>query len=148
MGIDIVNGGNYILHIRPGFGAVCNDESLQKITLKVHEMSDVALILSADKYSIPDADGVVQHLHQVWLSNDYRVSSDTERGCKPMKVMVEPEVFSQIMKHDLPGLFETEVKMRPGKGNALAATIVGFKYLASPKIFAAAATVVASRAQA
>lgn len=98
-------------------------------------MSDIALILSADKYEIPDASGVVQNLHQVWLSNEYRVSTDKEKGCKPMKVMVEPEVFAQIMKFDLPGLFDTEVKMRPGKGNALAATIVGFKYLSSPKIF-------------
>jgi len=110
-------------------------------------MSDIALILSADKYEIPDAGGVVQNLHQVWLSNDYRVSTDKEKGCKPMKVMVEPEVFAQIMKYDLPGLFETEVKMRPGKGNALAATIVGFKYLASPPIFSAAAKVATARAQ-
>ena len=109
-------------------------------------MADIALILSADKYEIPDAAGVVQSLHQVWLSNDYRVSTDKEKGCKPMKVMVEPEVFAKIMSYDLPGLFETEVKMRPGKGNALAATIVGFKHLASPKIFSAAATVAASKA--
>ncbi|MGX4644443.1 hypothetical protein [Massilia sp. SYSU DXS3249] len=101
-------------------------------------MTDVALILSADKYEIPDGDGVVQKLHQVWLSNDYRVANEKERGCKPMKVMVEPEVFAEIMKFELPSLFETEVKMRPGKGNALAATIVGFRFVSTPKIFAPA----------
>lgn len=99
-------------------------------------MSDFALILSADKYSIPDSKtGEVQELHQIWMSNDYRVSTDTERGCKPMKVLVEPAVFADIMKHDLPALFDVDVKMRPGKGNALAATVVGFKFLGTPKIF-------------
>jgi hypothetical protein len=99
-------------------------------------MADQALILSADKYSIPDAStGEIQHLHQVWMSNEYRVASETERGCKPMKVLVEPAAFSEVMKHELPALFEVDVKMRPGKGNALAATVVGFKYIATPKIF-------------
>lgn len=98
-------------------------------------MSDTALILSADKYEIPDAQGVVQSLHQVWMSNEYRVSSEKEKGCKPMKVLVEPSVFAEIMKHELPGLFDVDVKMRPGKGNALAATVVGFRFLSNPKIF-------------
>jgi len=99
-------------------------------------MADTALILSCDKYEIPDSQtGEVQKLHQVWMSNDYRVASDKEKGCKPMKVMVEPEVFASLMAHDLPSLFEVDVKMRPGKGNALAATVVGFKFLSTPKIF-------------
>lgn len=101
-------------------------------------MADTALILSADRYEIPDQNtGVVQQLHQVWMSNDYRVATDKEKGCKPMKVMVEPEVFAEIMKFDLPALFEVDVRMRPGKGNALAATVVGFKHLSTPKIFPA-----------
>jgi len=107
-------------------------------------MSDIALILSADKYSIPDAKtGEVQQLHQVWMSTDYRAASETEKGCKPMKVMVEPAVFADIMKCDLPALFNVDVKMRPGKANALAATVVGFKFLGAPKIFQAAAAAVA-----
>jgi hypothetical protein len=110
-------------------------------------MADIALILSADKYAIPDAQGVVQNLHQVWMSNEYRVSSDTEKGCKPMKVMVEAEVFNNIMKHDLPGLFDVDVKMRPGKGNALAATVVGFKFIGVPKIFPNAAAIAAAAAR-
>lgn len=103
-------------------------------------MSDIALILSADKYEIPDAKtGEVQALHQVWMSNDYRVATEKEKGCKPMKVLVEPQVFADIMKCDLPALFSVDVKMRPGKGNALAATVVGFKFLGAPKIFPVAA---------
>jgi hypothetical protein len=99
-------------------------------------MSDTALILSVDKYTIPDErTGEIQHLHQVWMSNDYRVATDTEKGCKPMKVLVDPGVFAELMKHDLPSLFDVDVKMRPGKGNALAATVVGFKYITTPAIF-------------
>jgi hypothetical protein len=112
-------------------------------------MSDIALILSADKYEIPDGKtGEIQALHQVWMSNDYRVANEKEKGCKPMKVLVEPLVFSEIMKHDLPALFNVDVKMRPGKGNALAATVVGFQFIGAPKIFEAAAKAVASKAAA
>jgi len=99
-------------------------------------MADVALILSADKYEIPDSrTGEVQSLHQIWMANEFRVSTDKEKGCKPMKVLVEPSVFAEIMKCDLPALFAVDVKMRPGKGNALAATVVGFKFVTAPKIF-------------
>lgn len=112
-------------------------------------MADIALILSADKYSIPDSKtGEIQNLHQVWMSNDYRVATDTEKGCKPMKVLVEAPVFAEIMKCDLPGLFNVDVKMRPGKGNALAATVVGFQFIGSPKIFEAAAAKVAATTKA
>lgn len=110
-------------------------------------MSDIALILSADKYEIPDAAGVVQNLHQVWMSNEYRVSTEKEKGCKPMKVMVEADVFQSIMKHELPGLFDVDVKMRPGKGNALAATVVGFKFIGAPKIFPTPAQIAAAAAR-
>lgn len=107
-------------------------------------MSDTALILSADKYTIPDPKtGEVQHLHQVWMSTEYRAATETEKGCKPMKVLVDPPVFAEIMKCELPALFTVDVKMRPGKANALAATVVGFKFLGAPKIFAAAAAAVA-----
>lgn len=108
-------------------------------------MSDFALILSVDKYSIPDQKtGEVQDLHQVWMSNEYRVASDTEKGSKPMKVLVEPSVFAELMKHDLPSLFDVDVKMRPGKGNALSATVVGFKFIGTPKIFPTAKPVPAA----
>lgn len=99
-------------------------------------MADTALILSVDKYEIPDSKtGEIQALHQVWMSNDYRVATDKEKGCKPMKMLVEPGVFNELMKFDLPSLFEVDVKMRPGKGNTVAATVVGFKFVGTPKIF-------------
>lgn len=102
----------------------------------------IALILSADHYTIPDSQtGEVQNLHQVWMANDYRVSSEKEKGCKPVKSLVDAAVFAELMKHELPSLFDVDLGMRPGKGNTLAATIVGFKFLGSPKIFAAPAVV-------
>lgn len=111
-------------------------------------MADLALILSADKYAIPDAAGVVQNLHQIWMSTEYRAASETEKGCKPMKVMVEPEIFEEIMKCELPALFNVDVKMRPGKANALAATVVGFKLVGTPKIFPSAAAIATAAASA
>jgi len=99
-------------------------------------MADTALILSADLYEITDeSTGQLQKLHQVWMSNEYRVSTDKERGCKPMKVLVEPTAFSEVMKHELPALFNVDIKMRPGPRNSVAATVVGFQFLSTPKIF-------------
>jgi hypothetical protein len=96
---------------------------------------DTALVLSADHYSIPDASGVVQHLHQVWYINEYRENSPTERGSKPIKMLVAPEVFAELVKHDLPALFDLDLRSRPGKGNAAALTVVGFKHVGTPSIF-------------
>lgn len=101
-------------------------------------MADLALILSADKYEIPDSKtGEIQSLHQIWMSNEYRVSTEKEKGCKPMKMLVEAPIFEEIMKCEIPGLFAVDVKMRPGKGNTVAATVVGFKFIGAPKIFPA-----------
>jgi len=98
-------------------------------------MADTALVLSADKYEIPDDKGVVQSLHQVWFINEYREASEKEKGSKPIKMLVDGPVFAELMKHDLPALFDLEVKTRPGKGNAVSAVVTGFKYVGTPQIF-------------
>jgi hypothetical protein len=99
-------------------------------------MSDVALVLSADKYEIPDErTGEIQSLHQVWYINNYREDSERERGSKPIKMLVAPEVFSELFKHQLPSLFDLDVRTRPGKGNSVSATVVGFKHVGTPQIF-------------
>jgi hypothetical protein len=98
-------------------------------------MADLALVLSADKYEIPDAQGVVQVLHQVWYINEYRDDSDRERGSKPIKMLVDAAVFSELFKHELPALFDLDVRTRPGKGNSVSATVVGFKHVGTPQIF-------------
>lgn len=105
-------------------------------------MADRALILSADHYSIPDEKtGVIQDLYQVWYVNDYRDDTDTEIGCKPIKMLSTPEIFAQLRKHELPALFDLELRSRPGKANAAALTVVGISFVSDPKLFAVSAPV-------
>jgi len=100
-------------------------------------MADLALILSADHYSIPDEKnaGVTNQLFQIWYVNDYRDPSATEVGCKPIKMLTTPEIFEQLQKAELPSLFELDLRSRPGKANAAALTVVGMKFVSTPKIF-------------
>lgn len=102
-------------------------------------MADRALILSADHYSITDQKtGELNELYQVWYVNDYREDSDREFGFKPIKMLIEPQVFQQLRAQELPALFDLELKSRPGKANAAALTVVGFKFVSKPEIFSAA----------
>ena len=99
-------------------------------------MADRSLILSADHYSIPDkTTGEVQDLFQVWFCSDYREDSDTEIGLKPIKMLTTKEIFNQLKSVQLPSLFDLDLRSRPGKGNAAALTVVGFKYVSTPSIF-------------
>lgn len=99
-------------------------------------MADIALVLSCDHYNITDSKtGENQDLYQVWMASDYREVSETENGCKPVKMLATPEIFSQLMQQPLPSVFEIDVKVRPGKANSMAATITAFKFLSTPKIF-------------
>lgn len=99
-------------------------------------MADRALILSADHYSINDSKtGELNELYQVWYVNDYRQDSDREFGFKPIKMLIEPSVFQQLRAQELPALFDLELKSRPGKANAAALTVVGFKFVSKPDIF-------------
>lgn len=102
-------------------------------------MADRALILSADHYTIPDEKtGVINELFQLWYVNDYRDDSDTEIGCKPIKMLTTPEMFAELRKQKLPALFDLDLRSRPGKGNAAALTVVGIKFVSDPKLFDAA----------
>lgn len=99
-------------------------------------MSDTALVLSVDHYTITDAKtGEIQELYQVWMASDYREATNTEKGCKPVKMLTTAEIFGELMNHPLPSVFDIDVKVRPGKANALSAMISGFKFLSTPKIF-------------
>lgn len=110
-------------------------------------MSDRALVLSGDHYSIPDEKtGEMQNLYQVWYVNDYRENSKTEIGGKPIKMLTTPEIFAKLRVHALPALFDLELRSRPGKANAAALTIVDFKYVSTPVIFPAPVTVQAQKA--
>lgn len=117
-------------------------------------MADRALILSADHYQIPnERTGEVESLYQVWYVNDYRDDSETEVGCKPIKMLTTGQIFEQLRKASLPSLFDLDLRSRPGKGNAAALTVVGITYVSTPSLFdvvvkAAASTKVAVQAPA
>lgn len=108
-------------------------------------MADRALILSADHYTITDdKSGEINQLFQIWYCNDYRDDTDTEIGCKPIKMLTTAEVFQDLKKQELPSLFDLELRSRPGKANAAALTVVSFSYVSTPAIFEAAKPVKAA----
>jgi hypothetical protein len=99
-------------------------------------MADRALILSCDNYTIPDEKtGVVNNIVQLWYINDYREASETELGSKPIKMLTTPEMFLQLRGHNLPALFDMELRSRPGKANAAALTVVGVKFVRDVNLF-------------
>lgn len=98
--------------------------------------ANTALVLSADHYTITDqGTGQVNDLRQVWMINEYREASDREYGSKPIKTLIDANVFAELVKHPLPSLFQLDMAMRPGKGNTPAVTVVGFKFVSTPPIF-------------
>ena len=110
-------------------------------------MADRALILSADHYNLTDEKtGEVKDLYQLWYCNDYRESSDTEVGSKPIKMITTPEIFAELRLRELPALFDLELRSRPGKANAAALTVVGVTYVSSPAIFVTAPVAAKSQA--
>lgn len=103
-------------------------------------MADRALLLSGDHYTIKDdKTGEINELYQLWYVNDYREPSATEIGGKPIKMLTTPEIFAKLQSVELPALFDLDLRSRPGKGNAAALTVVGLKYVSTPKIFDAVA---------
>lgn len=99
-------------------------------------MSDRVLVLSADHYSIPhEKTGEIQELFQLWFVSDYREDTATELGCKPIKMLTTPQLFEQLRPHDLPAVFDLELRSRPGKANAAALMVVGFKHISTPDLF-------------
>ena len=101
-------------------------------------MSERALILSADHYTIGDEKtGEINELYQVWYCSDYRENTETEVGSKPIKLLTTSEIFESLKKQSLPALFDLELRSRPGKANAAALTVVAFKFVSAPKIFEA-----------
>lgn len=105
-------------------------------------MADRALVLSADHYTISDPKtDEINELFQVWYVNDYREDSETEVGCKPIKMLTTPEIFAQLKQHQLPALFDLDLRSRPGKANAAALTVVGITYVSSLDIFSSSVKV-------
>lgn len=89
-------------------------------------MSEKALVLSADPWSMTDKDtGQIVQGVSFWYVNQYR---DGENGQKPTKVSVSAELFDMV-KGKLPALCELDFGSRPGAQGKATLTVVGAKVL-------------------
>ena len=74
------------------------------------------LVLSADKWRmVDDKTGEAREGISVHYVTDYREESSNAVGFKAMKIPAVPEVFEAIKKGGAPGLYDLEMRTRPGK---------------------------------
>lgn len=107
-------------------------------------MSERALILSADPWSMPDEQtGEIRSGVTIWFCNEYRGPDDKGHGFKPTKVSGTPEVYDQL-KGKVPGLFELFFGSRPGAQGKATLTLTGFKDLKPVDLFGAKSAPAAS----
>lgn len=99
-------------------------------------MADVALVLSSDHYRLTDEKtSEIKELFQVWYVNQYRESSDTELGCKPIKITCDEAVFQSLKTFNLPAVCSLDFSSRPGKAGAAALVLSRVQLLSNPPIF-------------
>lgn len=104
-------------------------------------MSEKALVLSADSWSMPDEKtGEIRSGVSVWYVNDYRENTDKGVGMKPTKVSSDPSLFEALRKATLPALFEMHYGSRPGAQGKATLTLVGLTHVADVDVFAVPAT--------
>lgn len=99
-------------------------------------MADLALVLSSDHYRLTDEKtGELKELFQVWYVNQYREASDTELGCKPIKIVADQGVFESLRYFNLPALCTLDFSSRPGKAGAAALVLSKVGLVSNPTIF-------------
>lgn len=99
-------------------------------------MSQKALILSADFWSMPDErTGEIRSGYSVWYINDYRDDGEGAIGFKPTKVSATPEIFEVLKPAQLPALFDLDFGSRPGQGGKATLTLVKAKHIKDVVIF-------------
>lgn len=99
-------------------------------------MAEVALVLSADKWSMPDEKtGQVLEGYSVWFVNDYRDDTADSVGFKPTKISATPEMFKKLQLAKLPGVFEMVYGSRPGAQGKATLTLVDIKYISDIDLF-------------
>jgi hypothetical protein len=88
----------------------------------------MSLILSADKWSMPDErTGEVRSGVTVWCVDNYRSDSADSLGYKPVKLSVDSKIFPVLEKSGLPGLYHVDLALRPGKEAKPTPTVVGVR---------------------
>ena len=86
------------------------------------------ILLSAKPWAMADEktgemrSGVVIH-----YSDGQAANSSQERGIFPMKISAGADLWSQLGA--LPGVYECDLKMRPGREGKASLTLVGVKFV-------------------
>lgn len=90
---------------------------------------EVCLILSADKWSMPDENtGEIREGTSVWFLNNYRDDSESSAGDKPTKVSAPTDLFNEL-KGKLPGYFQMHYGSRPGSQSKAQLTLIGCTFV-------------------
>lgn len=99
-------------------------------------MAEKALVLSADKWSMPDEKtGEIRTGFSVWYVNDYRDDLPESIGYKPTKISTTPEMFESLRLAKLPALFDLDFGSRPGAQGKATLTLVKAKHLGDVDVF-------------
>lgn len=100
-------------------------------------MSERALILSVDKWEMPDErTGEIRKGLSVWFVNEYREDTQDAFGYKPTKVSAAPELLDTFRKARLPALFDMHYGSRPGAQGKATLTLVKVEGVANVNLFA------------
>ena len=100
-------------------------------------MSERVLILSVDKWEMPDEKtGELRRGLSVWYVNEYREDTPDAFGFKPTKIGAVPELFDTFKKAKLPSLCEVDFGSRPGAQNKATLTLVDFRLIGNLNLFA------------
>lgn len=99
-------------------------------------MAERVLILSADKWAMPDEKtGEIRNGVSVWYVNDYREDTADAFGFKPTKISADPSLLDELLGAKLPAVFEADYGSRPGAQNKPTLTIVKLTKIASVNVF-------------
>lgn len=103
-------------------------------------MAERVLILSADKWAMPDEKtGEMRNGVSVWYVNQYREDTPDSWGYKPTKIGADPSLLDEIRSAKLPAVFEAEYGSRPGAQNRPTLTLTKLVKLGSVNAFHAKA---------
>lgn len=99
-------------------------------------MAERVLILSADKWAMPDEKtGEIRNGVSVWYVNDYREDTHDAFGFKPTKISADPSLLDELRGAKLPAMFEADYGSRPGAQNKPTLTIVKLSKVGSVNLF-------------
>lgn len=93
-------------------------------------MSETVLILRASKWEMTDEKtGEIRKGCTVHYINDFQVETATAVGDSPMKVQASDEVFTEIKKHKAPGIYQINVRTKPGKDGQATVVVTQAKFV-------------------